>query len=366
MTGEAFANGRMKINLDFASTGQSIHDLVGNLGGVASVALTDVDVEKAGKGSTMSGLLVLLTSLNKLGGSNINDQAQMTGTFKISRGIAHSNDIKIASAYGNGAAAGGINLPAWNINMEGQMQLGRSFITQLLKAKIRETSSTVPFAITGALDAPNVKVDTGALLGAGILIPGADALLKKAPKAAGNDDDSEDDFAPGPPIKKGSVPEKPAPEIVPKDPKKRRVIEDDGLSDDDDDLFGVAAPAAAPEKPSVQEDSDDDVFGGEPPVEEEVVEEEPEEEEEDFAELDLTGEQEPEPVKDDATPTEEVAQQWDALRREVVSYAIEKLLAPLFIDEIRLELKRRGQKAVAALAANALKRMADVQPFAVV
>ena len=186
MTGEAFANGRMKINLDFASTGQSMHDLVGNLGGVASVALTDVDVEKAGKGSTMSGLLVLLTSLNKLGGSNINDQAQMTGTFKISRGIAHSNDIKIASAYGNGAAAGDINLPAWNINMEGKMQLGRSFITQLLKAKIRETSPVVPFAITGALDAPNVKVDTGALLGNGILIPGADALLKKAPKGVGN------------------------------------------------------------------------------------------------------------------------------------------------------------------------------------
>ena len=99
-----------------------------------------------------------------------------------------------------------------------------------------------------------------------------------APKA-GNDDDSEDDFAPGPPIKKAD----PEPEpIVPKDPKKRRVIDDDGLSDDDDDLFGVAAPAAAPEKPSVQEDSDDDVFGGEP-----VAEEEPEpepEEEEDFAE----------------------------------------------------------------------------------
>ena len=152
---------------------------------------------------------------------------------------------------------------------------------------------------------------------------------------------------------------------MPKDPKKRRVIEDDGLSDDDDDLFGVAAPAAAPEKPSVQEDSDDDVFGGEPVVEEEP-EPEPEEEEEDFAALDLSGEQEPEPVKDDATPSEEVAQQWDALRKEVVTYAIEKLLAPLFIDEIRLELKSRGQKAVAALAANALRRMADVQPFAVV
>ena len=44
------------------------------------MALTDVKVKKAGKGSTMAGLLGLLNSLNKLGGSNINDQAQMTGT----------------------------------------------------------------------------------------------------------------------------------------------------------------------------------------------------------------------------------------------------------------------------------------------
>ena len=105
---------------------------------------------------------------------------------KVSRGIAHSNDIKIVSVYGDGAAAGEINLPAWTINMKGQMQLGQSFITQLLRGKIREMSSAVPFAITGALDAPNVKVDTGALFGAGIPIPNANTLWKKAPKGVGN------------------------------------------------------------------------------------------------------------------------------------------------------------------------------------
>ncbi len=186
MTGEALANGRMKIDLDLVSTGRSMRDLVGHLGGAASVVLTDVDVEKSGKGSTMSGLLGLLTSLNKLSGSNASDRAQMTGSFRVSRGIAHSNNIKLASAYGNGTADGEINLPAWTINMDGQMQLGQTFIAQLLKTKIRETSSTVPFVITGVLDAPNVKVDTRALLGAEILIPDADALLKKAPKGFGN------------------------------------------------------------------------------------------------------------------------------------------------------------------------------------
>ncbi len=186
VTGEALANGRMGIDLDVATAGRSLRDMIGALGGTAGVALTEIDVEKAGKGSMMSGLLGLLTSLNRLGGSNTNDRAAMTGNFRIARGVARTDDIKITSAYGNGVAAGDINLPAWTINMEGQMALAQNFVTQLLRAKIRESRSAVPFSIKGALDAPNVKVDTGALLGAGIPIPGADALLNKAPKGVGN------------------------------------------------------------------------------------------------------------------------------------------------------------------------------------
>lgn len=186
MTGEASANGRMKIDLDFASTGQSMRELMGSLGGTATVALTDVDVKKAAKGTTMSGLLSLLTALNKLSRSNNNDRAQMTGSFRISDGIAHSKDVKITSAFADGAAVGDINLPAWTIDMQGQLQLGQSLITQLLRAKIREANSAVPFAITGALDAPDVKVDTSALFGADVPIPGADFIWKNAPKGVGD------------------------------------------------------------------------------------------------------------------------------------------------------------------------------------
>ena len=108
----------------------------------------------------------------------------MTGSFRISDGIAPSKDINITSAFANGAAVGNINLPAWTIDMEGQLQLGESFITQLLRAKIREANSAVPFAITGALDAPDVKVDTSALFGAGVPIPGA--IWKNAPRGVGD------------------------------------------------------------------------------------------------------------------------------------------------------------------------------------
>ncbi|MDD9876912.1 MAG: AsmA family protein [Magnetovibrio sp.] len=186
VTGEATANGRMALNFNVDGSGRSVAELVGALGGNGSVALTDVDVRKAGKGSLLSGFMNLMTSLGRLGGGNANDRAEMTATFTMNRGVARTNDVKLASAYGNGVAAGTVDLPAWTIDMQGEVELAQNLLTKILRAKVRESRQAVPFAIKGALDAPNVKVDTGALLGAGVPIPGADALLNKAPKGVQN------------------------------------------------------------------------------------------------------------------------------------------------------------------------------------
>ncbi len=144
--------------------------------------LADVDAKKAGKGSALAGLFGLLTSLNSIGGAAKNDKARVTGTFTMARGVAESRDITIQSAYGNGAAVGSVDLSGWAIDVKGEVRLAESFLMQVLKAKVKETRNAVPFAIKGPLDAPNVKIDTGAALGAGVPIPGADALLNKAPK----------------------------------------------------------------------------------------------------------------------------------------------------------------------------------------
>jgi len=130
--------------------------------------------------------LGLFTSLNQLGGGNTNDAASVGANFTVQRGIATTRDLTLASAFGNGGAAGSIDLPNWTIDLKGEVKLAESILIRLLKAKVRETRNAVPFAITGSLEAPNVKVDTGAALGAGVPIPGADALLNKAPKGVGN------------------------------------------------------------------------------------------------------------------------------------------------------------------------------------
>ena len=186
VTGEPAANGRMDVGLDVSGAGNSVAAIIGSLGGNANFQLSGMDVRKAAAGSLMSGLLGLFTSLNQLGGKSGNDAAAVGASFTIQRGVATTNDLKLVSSIGNGGAAGSINLPAWTIDLKGQVALAESALMRILKAKVRESRNTVPFAITGSLEDPNVKVDTGAVLGAGVPIPGADALLNKAPKGVGN------------------------------------------------------------------------------------------------------------------------------------------------------------------------------------
>lgn len=185
VTGEAAANGKMDVAFDVASAGRSVAALVQSLGGKGNFQLSNMDVQKATQGSLLSGLLGLFTSLNQLGGAAADDKASVGATFDIQRGIATTRDLKLASAFGNGGAAGSIDLPNWTIDLKGEIQLAESTLMRILKAKVRETRNAVPFAITGSLEAPNVKVDTNAALGAGVPLPGADTLLNKAPKGVG-------------------------------------------------------------------------------------------------------------------------------------------------------------------------------------
>lgn len=185
VTGKATASGRLNANLDFIASGKSVAEIVSSLGGSGAFTMKDVDATAGTKGSAFSGIYNLLTSLNRLGSSKSGNNADVAGTFQIARGVATTNDFKLLSPLGNGFAAGTVDLGGWMLNMKGQIELQQNALTQLLQAKLRQGASPVGFALSGPLDAPNVKIDTAALLGNSIPIPGADALLNKAPKGIG-------------------------------------------------------------------------------------------------------------------------------------------------------------------------------------
>lgn len=186
--GETPAAGRAAMDVNLKTSGFTVADLVAALGGRGSIALKGLDVAKTGKGTALSSVLGLVAGLNNLGGVLSGKKAgaglaDVTGSFNINKGIATSNDLALLSSMGNGQAKGNVDLSRWLVDVAGQVEMSQNFLGMILN-KGQTTASLLPFSIKGNLDAPNVKLDTSKLQGAGLPIPGLDKVLKK--KGIGN------------------------------------------------------------------------------------------------------------------------------------------------------------------------------------
>ncbi|MFQ5618541.1 MAG: AsmA family protein [Rhodospirillales bacterium] len=186
LSGKGVASGRMDMDLRLATTGRSVADMVRTLGGNGSLAMRGLEVQADARGTALAGALNLVAGLNRLGGAlggrkRGKGLADITGTFKIERGVARSEDMRLVSNVGTGGARGSVDLPDWLIDVDGEMRLSQNVVTALLSrtTKTAQTAQVVPFRIKGPLDAPNVKLDMSSLQGVGLRIPGADKLLRK-------------------------------------------------------------------------------------------------------------------------------------------------------------------------------------------
>jgi len=183
-TGKPMASGRMTLNTELTTAGGSVADWVSSLNGAGSVALTQVDVAAAARGSALAPLLGLFQGLGQLGsvlaGGTASRRADITGSYRITNGVARSNDLRLAYYLGNGAAAGTVDLPAWQLDVAGEVKLAQNVLTGLLgRATGGGVPDTVPFQIRGPLDAPNVNIETKGLAAGGLPIPGLDKLGEK-------------------------------------------------------------------------------------------------------------------------------------------------------------------------------------------
>ena len=86
--------------------------------------------------------------------------------------------MSLVSNTVKGSVNGVVDLPAWRIKAEGRLDLAQNLVTQLLLKNTR-TNTAIPFSVSGALDAPRVKLQTAKLPGGGIRLPGIDRLRKK-------------------------------------------------------------------------------------------------------------------------------------------------------------------------------------------
>ena len=181
VTGKALATGTMRANLKVTTAGSSVADMVEALSGTGGLALSRVDVKAAGKGTALAGALDLITGLNKLGGllggqKKGGGLADISGTFRIDRGVARSSDLALSSNLGTGQAKGSIDLPNWLIDVVGEVRLSQNLLTQFLAQKTR-APQVLPLRIKGTLDSPNVKLDTSKMPSGGVPLPGIGKLL---------------------------------------------------------------------------------------------------------------------------------------------------------------------------------------------
>jgi len=180
-------SGIMEVIGEFRTSGRSVADMVSRLNGTGSLSLNGLDVTKgAGAGSAFSGVTGLLESVyhfaGSLGGKIDVGKADLRGSFQVDKGIASYNDMTLTSSVGTGSAKGVVDLPNWQINTSGALQLSQNLLVQVLVDQKGPT--TIPFQVSGFLNKPNVKLDTSKIAAGGLRIPGRvgkklDKILKK-------------------------------------------------------------------------------------------------------------------------------------------------------------------------------------------
>jgi uncharacterized protein involved in outer membrane biogenesis len=183
-TGKSMVTGKMALDMDLASTGGSVAEMISRLSGNGAFALRRLNAGANGKGSALAGALDLVAGLNRLGGTlggkkTVSGLADITGSFRIDRGVAKSENLRLVSGIGEGGAKGSVDLPRWLIDIDGEVRLSQNILTRLL-AKKTKAATVLPIRIKGRLDAPNVKLDTSKMPGGGLILPGGiEKKLKK-------------------------------------------------------------------------------------------------------------------------------------------------------------------------------------------
>jgi hypothetical protein len=185
ITKKSLASGALDLDLNLAARGLSPMELVSTLGGDAKVAIRNLDPKKSGQSSAFAGALSIARIMNRtsglLGGRRGKSKglADVTGNFVIDKGVARSENLTVTANAGQGIAKGFADLPKWQMDFNGNLTLSNDPLTSFVQGKSK-VPDAVPFRIYGALDKPNVKIDTSKLPGGklSIPIPGREKLFK--------------------------------------------------------------------------------------------------------------------------------------------------------------------------------------------
>ncbi len=171
------ANGGLNLSAQLNTLGQSQSDFVSNLNGVVDLGMQKVSVSGKGKDNSALALINFLSALS--GKDPSKGLADVLVKADVKQGIATLSSASLVSAIANGTAGGSLDLPNWLMDVSGTLNMQQNALLGLLAQKAK-MKSTYPFSFKGALDKPNVKLDTGGISeGGGLVIPLSSHAEKK-------------------------------------------------------------------------------------------------------------------------------------------------------------------------------------------
>jgi uncharacterized protein involved in outer membrane biogenesis len=179
-----------KINGDFnlRARGHSEAEIISSLSGTFAVIGKNLDAGFLSNPETGFGLGGLVLALNQLGGAlggpkRGSGVADLEAAFDLQNGIARPRTLQAVTNVGIASGQGTIDLPAWQLDLQGSIKPSTSILSTLLNVTTKK-GINVPFSVTGDISKPRIKVNTASLGTGGIPIPGLDKVLKK--KGLGN------------------------------------------------------------------------------------------------------------------------------------------------------------------------------------
>lgn len=150
--------GRVDASLQGTAAGRSLAELVGGLSGRIELKGRDGHVTGFDLPAMSAGLRRLnrptdLFEVVRLGlGAGRTPFSRLDGTFRVERGIARTEDLRLVAAAGQARTIGTINLPAWTLDLTNELRLS-------------EHADLPPlvFKLNGSIDAPRRVFDIAAL-----------------------------------------------------------------------------------------------------------------------------------------------------------------------------------------------------------
>ncbi len=168
------ATGIVSLKSSLAATGSSVADLVAAMNGDGSFDARAIDVKGSAKGTPLAGILGIVRGLGQIGsslsGKSSSALADASGSFTLKNGVASLQNMILRSGLGDGELEGNVDLPAWQLDVNGTMHMTKNILTQVLSLNTG-IMQDFPFSVSGSMDDPTIKFSTGSKAGTNPKIP---------------------------------------------------------------------------------------------------------------------------------------------------------------------------------------------------